>query len=111
MLSAYSDVDWVRNHDDQTSTTAYIVYLYGNLISWFSHKQKSITYSSIRFEYCVMATIAVELSWMQYLLGKLGVSLLKPLVIHCDNVGATYLCVKKIFHFGMKHIYIDFHFM
>lgn len=98
LLSAYSDAYWAGNRDDQTSTTAYIVYLGGNAISWSSHKQKSIACSSIEVEYRVVATIAAELSWVQSLLGKLGVSLPKPPIIHCDNVDATYLCANPVFH-------------
>ena len=38
-LHAYSDADWAGNRDDRTSTTAYIVYLGGNALSWSSRKQ------------------------------------------------------------------------
>lgn len=31
--------------------------------------------------------------------------------IYCDNVGTTYLCANPVFHFRMKHIEIDFHFV
>ena len=43
-------------------TTAYVVYLDGNVISWSSYKQKSITHSSTEAEYHVVATTTVELS-------------------------------------------------
>lgn len=35
-LQAYTDADWSGNHDDKTSTSAYIIYLGGNPISWLS---------------------------------------------------------------------------
>ncbi|RVW96171.1 Retrovirus-related Pol polyprotein from transposon RE1 [Vitis vinifera] len=92
-------------------TTAYVVYLDGNVILWSSYKQKSITHSSTEAEYHVVATTTVELSWVQSLLGELRVSLPKLLVIHCDNVDATYLCANLVFHSCMKHISIDFHFL
>ena len=43
-------------------TTAYVVYLDGNVISWSSYKQKSITHSSTEAEYHVVATTTFELS-------------------------------------------------
>lgn len=37
-VHAFSDSDWADNNDDYTSTSAYIVYLGRNLISWSSKK-------------------------------------------------------------------------
>jgi hypothetical protein len=38
-LHAFSDADWAGNLDDRTSTTTYVIFLGGNLISWSSRKQ------------------------------------------------------------------------
>ncbi|KAF7130119.1 hypothetical protein RHSIM_Rhsim10G0160500 [Rhododendron simsii] len=110
-LHAYSDADWAGNHDDRTSTTAYIIYLCGNAISWSSCKQRFVSRSSTKAEYRALATTIVELLWLQSLLGELGVSITKSPVIYCDNVGATYVCANPVFHSRMKHIAIDSHFM
>lgn len=40
-----------------------------------------------------------------------GISLTKPTVIYCDNIGATYLGANPVFHSRMKHIAIDYHFV
>lgn len=45
-LHAFSDVDWVGNRDDRTSTTVYIMFLGAKPISWSSKKQKSVLCSS-----------------------------------------------------------------
>ncbi|KAF7151361.1 hypothetical protein RHSIM_Rhsim02G0160900 [Rhododendron simsii] len=110
-LHAYSDADWAGNHDDRTSTTAYIIYLGGNAISWSSRKQRSVSRSSTEAEYRAVGTTTAELLWLQPLLGELGVSITKSPVIYCDNVGATYVCANPVFHSRMKHIAIDFHFV
>ena len=34
----------------------------------------------------------------------------KP-VIYCDNIGATHLCWNLVFHFHMKHVALDYHFI
>lgn len=55
-LHAYSNADWARDKDDYISTTAYIVYLGENPISWASRKQSTRARSSTEAEYRVMPT-------------------------------------------------------
>ncbi|KAA8537148.1 hypothetical protein F0562_029626 [Nyssa sinensis] len=60
-LHAFSDADWDGNPDDFSSTSAYIVYLGRNLISWSSKKQNIVSRSSTEAEYCSVVTTAAEL--------------------------------------------------
>lgn len=41
-LQAYSDADWAGDKDDFSSTSAYVIYLGRNPVSWSSKKQKTI---------------------------------------------------------------------
>ncbi|KAL6324524.1 hypothetical protein AAG906_013336 [Vitis piasezkii] len=41
----------------------------------------------------------------------LGITLPTLHVIYCDNVGVTYLCSNPVFHWCMKHVAIDYHFI
>ena len=50
-LHAFSDADWAGNQDDRTSTSAYVLFLGSNVISWCSRKQKSVARSSTEAEY------------------------------------------------------------
>ena len=45
-LHAFSDADWAGNKDDYSSTSAYLVYLGRNLVSWSSKKQQTVALSS-----------------------------------------------------------------
>lgn len=79
-LHAYSDADLTHDRDDYISTTAYIVYLGRNPISWTSRKQKTRARSSIEAEYHTVASTTAELIWVSNLLHELGVLPLQPVV-------------------------------
>lgn len=110
-LHAFSDADWAGNKDDYTSTSAYVVYLGRNPISWSSKKQRTVARSSTEAEYRSAAATAAELRWIVNVLGELGLSSSALPVIYCDNVGATNLCSNPMFHSRMKHVALDYHFI
>jgi hypothetical protein len=58
-----------------------------------------------------VANAAAELAWIQSLLNELGVTSPHRPVLHCDNIGATYLTSNPLYHAGTKHIEIDYHFV
>ena len=42
LLHAFSDADWAGNQDDCTSTSAYVMVLGSNAVSWCSRKERSV---------------------------------------------------------------------
>ncbi|KAH9684435.1 retrovirus-related pol polyprotein from transposon RE2 [Citrus sinensis] len=110
-LHAFSDADWAGNKDDYSSTSAYLVYLGRNLISWSSKKQQTVARSSTEAEYRSVAATAAELRWVCSLLAELGVTLQSSPVVYCDNIGATQLSSNPVFHSRMKHVAVDYHFI
>jgi hypothetical protein len=51
------------------------------------------------------------LSWNQFLLSELGVSLQVAPTLYCDNIGATCPSSNPVFGACTKHIEIDYHFV
>jgi hypothetical protein len=81
------------------------------LVSWCAHKQPTVSRSSTKAEYKVIANTTAKLMWVQFLLEGLKVSCPLATRIWCDNIGATYLTTNQIFHNCTKHVKIDFYFM
>ena len=110
-MVTFSDADWGGNIDDHTSTSAYISFLGGCPISWSSRKQKTVARSSTEAEYRAVASATTETMWLMNLLKELKLTLIKPPLLLCDNVGANYLYANPVFHSQMKHISMDYHFV
>jgi hypothetical protein len=98
VLWGFSDVDWGGDLDDHKSTTAYIIFLGDNLISWRTRKQKVVARSSTEAEYRALATTASDIAWIKSLLNELGLTLHAPPLLLCDNVGATQLSLNPVLH-------------
>ena len=97
-VTAFTNADYAENRDDRTSTSSYIIYLGGNVISWCSKKQKSVAHSSTEAEYQAFASCAAEVLWIKNLLSELHVPCSIFPQLFCDNIGSTYLFVNFVFH-------------
>ncbi|KAJ9567984.1 hypothetical protein OSB04_003950 [Centaurea solstitialis] len=110
-LSVFSDSDWGGVNDVGRSTTAYLLYLGNNIVSWKSTRQKSVSRSSTEAEYKALANATAEILWLKNLLSELGIATSATPTFFCDNTGATYLCANPVYHSRMKHVALDYHFV
>jgi hypothetical protein len=110
-LSAYSDADWAGYPDSQRSTSGYCVFLGDNLVSWSSNRQTTVSRSSAKAEYRVVAHAVAETCWLHQLLQELHAPISTATIVFCDNVSAVYMTANPVHHRRTKHIEIDIHFV
>lgn len=67
--------------------------------------------SSTESEYCALAHTFADITWIQQVLGKLGISQSCTPIIWCDNIIASVLASNPIHHAQTKHIQINIHFV
>ncbi|KAL8127329.1 hypothetical protein AgCh_014300 [Apium graveolens] len=103
-LCAYSDSDLGGYSIDRRSTSGSCVFFGGNIISWSSRKQRTVSRSSTEAEFKGLANTTAELIWIESLLNELNIKLPQPPSPWCDNLGATYLSSNPVFHSLAKHI-------
>ena len=110
-MHGLSDADWASNPDDRTSTSAFLIFLGADPISWSSTKQRIVARSSTEAKYHAIMVANAKLKWVKSLLSELLAPMQFPPTLFSNNLGATYLSTNPIFHSRMKHLAIDYHFV
>ena len=110
-LSAFSNSKWAGDPFDKHSITGYIVYLGFNPITWSAKKQDTVSHSFTKSEYRALAATIAKLYWLRQVLKDLGIFLLVPPKLQCDNVSALAIASNPMFHVRTKHIEVDYHFV
>jgi hypothetical protein len=84
-IVAYSDADWAGCPDTQCSTSGYCVYLGSSM------RQHTVSRSSAKAEYRVVANAVAECTWLRQFFSELACPIDKATVVFCNNVSVVYL--------------------
>ena len=107
-LTACTDSDWGSDPTSCLSQTGFYLKLADGLISWTSHAQKTIAYSSTEAEYMALSNCARQVTWIQSLLCELSYKL-NAIPICGDNQGSIFMASNPVMEPCSKHIDIRYH--
>ena len=110
-LSGYTDADWAGSVADRKSTSECCFSLGSAMILWQSRKQSSIALSTAEAEYIAACSASCEAIRLRKLLTGLFHLEMRATVILCDNQSCIKMTENPIFHNGLKHVEICYHFI
>lgn len=109
-LVVYTNFDWGGTLDRRSIIGSSIWYG-NNLLSWSAKKQLTISNSSAKVEFKVMAHFTSELRWYCYLFGELDVKLNNPPLLLCDNRSTIFMAKNPTITSRFGHIEISYYFV
>lgn len=109
-MKSYVDSDWAGDRSTRKSVSGWLIMINECVVGWGSRGQKCVSLSSTEAEYVDVSEIIKELLFIKKTLEFLSVSIAFPIIIHCDNVGALYLCNNADGQ-RTKHIGVRYHFV
>ncbi|PLW26727.1 hypothetical protein PCASD_20149 [Puccinia coronata f. sp. avenae] len=113
-LVGYADADWASCPESRRLVSGNLVLLNGNVISWKSKKQPTLSLSLTEAEYKSLGDITKEIMWIKTLLKKIfNVKIKDATPIFEDNQGAIALANNESNHsnFKTKHMNLRHHFI
>lgn len=114
-VEGYADADYAGDVDTRRSTTGFVFFVRGSLVSWKSRRQQSVTLSTTEAEYLAIGDCSKHGLWicrlLQYLCLVDPINVPIKLPLSNDNQGAVFLCNEASVKNRSKHIDIRHHFI
>ncbi|KAI3825040.1 hypothetical protein L1987_06515 [Smallanthus sonchifolius] len=110
VIEGYSDVSWITNVEDHSSTTGWIFLLGGGAITWASKKQTCITNLTMESEFVALAAAGKEAEWLKNLIYEIPLwsKPISPISIRCDSAATLDKAYNHVYngksrHLGVRH--------
>lgn len=95
MVEGYADADYAGDVDTRRSTTGFVFYVHGSLVSWKSRRQHCVTLSTTEAEYLAIGDCAKHGLWLcrliEHLCEENSINVPIKLPLSNDNQGAVFL--------------------
>ena len=109
-LYCFVDSDFASSDlDNRRSTTGYVIYYNGGIISWKSSLQKTTSTSSTEAEYKALHEACKEVVWLTHLLKELGYPHNSPVIVFEDNTSTIRASENPVSMSQLKHIDTKYH--
>lgn len=110
-MAAYTDASFGANPDNRKSTTGYLFFLGGGLISFGSKTQSLTAQSTVESELQALSYSAREAVYISNFLTELGFKKFSSVPINSDSTGALSVAGNSMFSSRTKHIALRFFFL
>ncbi|GKE21556.1 hypothetical protein Tco_1433068 [Tanacetum coccineum] len=102
----YTDSSWIRNTEDNSSTSGWVFLLGRDAISWASKKQSCITSSTIEYEFVALASPGKEVEWLKNLILKISLwsKRMTLISIHYDSEATLAKAYSQMYNGKSRHL-------
>lgn len=114
-MRGFVDASWADDQDNRRSTSGYLFFVGGALVSFRSFIQRCVALSTVQAEYQAASDAVREgfalFQMLEEVCEALGIKFEKPVWLHEDNQGAIILSKRPANHQRNKHIDLRYHYL
>ena len=107
-ITIIADSDWAHDITDRKSFSGSCVIIDGALINWITSTQPTVSTSSTEAEYISGSDACREGLYFRNLVNEL-ITVILPIGVHLDNIGAGCIAQNLVNNGRTKHIDIKYH--
>ncbi|GKA74561.1 zinc finger, CCHC-type containing protein [Tanacetum coccineum] len=106
VLEGYTNVSWINNTKDNSSTGGWVFLLGGDAISWAFKKQTCIISSTMESEFMALAAGGKEAEWLRNMILEilLWSKHITPISILCDSVVTLAKAYSQMYNGKSRHL-------
>jgi Reverse transcriptase (RNA-dependent DNA polymerase) len=109
-IIGYSDADFASDEDDRKSYTGYVFIINGGAVTWSTHKQHTVAFSSMESEYMALSDAAREALARKQFFEELQIpSASRPVPLLTDSQTALEISDNPAKYRQAKHIDVRYH--